>query len=794
MASFFVDDALLRRLARRNAFDVPSRGMVFVGIRGAAPVRPDDHGWGRSQPLNARPLDYRHMRCAFLQWRPEDALLAAFPGSTAPNIKAIERARNGGDPANQVIPGCFSYLRGQHKAGKPRGHDAFRQNSFMPVQRSRDDSDFDLADAVDFARGSTAEHFVWDNLHAAFHSDPATEGYSSDGCQVVAGIPSTNDGQLTESGPWATFRANAYALDQDVFPYMLFEADDVEMVAASADGDIPVTLRYGSRGPLVGDLQRALGLADPDDKFGRNTLIALYEFQKRFFGPQRADCVVGPLTAKALGLRMPTLAGPAPSAPSSLGVAAAVGGPGGPVRQELGVDDVVFSVPDRFTREVVVAAMRSQARWGIPASVVLAQWALESAFGRRMPPNSNNPFGIKAGAGQNGVSAGTTEFLGGAAVALKARFRVFSSLDEAFDAHGKLLATSRFYERARQFMSDPDRFADALTGVYATDPAYGSKLRQIMRKFDLYKFNRLAEGLVDANDDQATEDAMEVIGATAKGARVESLQKMLTDLGYPLGAIDGRFGPLTAAALLSFQHDNGLPTTCVYDAATASAFDRAQPRPLPRERVAATEKDLIAKDSRVVKDARMGRVASWVTAIFGMLGIGNSAVVNGAGAGRAAAAPDQLLPLLLDVGRLTEAGRAAPAELARLSLLARELRDQILAVGTSPETAALLQQVRSVIPADVLARLPDLQRLIEARPTARPSGFSTVFDILPTFFADGTVLSGLSKAVATVGASTIPGLGGSLALLGLGLFGRSLANRIAAARVEDHNKANNIGR
>ena len=52
---------------------------------------------------------------------------------------------------------------------------------------------------------------------------------------------------------------------------------------------------------------------------------------------------------------------------------------------------------------VIRAAQASQTRWGIPASVTLAQWALESAWGSRMPPGSNNPFGIKAG-GEGGTT------------------------------------------------------------------------------------------------------------------------------------------------------------------------------------------------------------------------------------------------------------------------------------------------------------------------------------------------------------------------------------------------------
>ena len=46
--------------------------------------------------------------------------------------------------------------------------------------------------------------------------------------------------------------------------------------------------------------------------------------------------------------------------------------------------------------EIIEAAKASRKRWGIPPSITLAQWIVESAWGAAMPPDSNNPFGIKA--------------------------------------------------------------------------------------------------------------------------------------------------------------------------------------------------------------------------------------------------------------------------------------------------------------------------------------------------------------------------------------------------------------
>jgi hypothetical protein len=134
---------------------------------------------------------------------------------------------------------------------------------------------------------------------------------------------------------------------------------------------------------------------------------------------------------------------------------------------------------------VVSAAEASQGRWEVPAPVTLAQWAIESAWGAAMPPGSNNPFGIKAVSNQPGVPSVTHEVVNGQTITVTVNFRVFPSIDDAFDEHGRLLATNPVYSAAMQQKQHPDAFADALTGVYATDPQYGSKLKWVMQHFNL---------------------------------------------------------------------------------------------------------------------------------------------------------------------------------------------------------------------------------------------------------------------------------------------------------------------
>jgi hypothetical protein len=139
---------------------------------------------------------------------------------------------------------------------------------------------------------------------------------------------------------------------------------------------------------------------------------------------------------------------------------------------------------------VIEAAVASNQHWKVPAAVTLAQWAVESAWGAAMPPNSNNPFGIKAVADQPAVETQTQEVVNGETVTISARFRMFDSIAQAFDEHGRLLATSSHYTAAMQQAQNPEAFADALTGVYATDPEYGLKLKWVMQNYKLEMYDR----------------------------------------------------------------------------------------------------------------------------------------------------------------------------------------------------------------------------------------------------------------------------------------------------------------
>lgn len=138
---------------------------------------------------------------------------------------------------------------------------------------------------------------------------------------------------------------------------------------------------------------------------------------------------------------------------------------------------------------VIDAARLTMSKWKIPASIQLAQWALESGWGKHLSAPCNW-WGMKALPGQPAAIVPTKEFYKGQWVTVQAAFRSFASDAESFDAHGKLLATGAPYARARAALPDVFAFANALTGTYATDPKYGALLGSIIKGSNLTQYDR----------------------------------------------------------------------------------------------------------------------------------------------------------------------------------------------------------------------------------------------------------------------------------------------------------------
>ena len=145
--------------------------------------------------------------------------------------------------------------------------------------------------------------------------------------------------------------------------------------------------------------------------------------------------------------------------------------------------------------EVIQAAQKSMMQWNVPASVTLAQFGLESAWGTKMPGglSSNNPFGIKwSGTGPFVTALTREETRAGRSYYTTAKFAKYASIKDAFDEHGKLIATLQCYAvpmHIWEISHDIDRFVTALSPIYATSHGYAALIMNIIHTSDLTQYD-----------------------------------------------------------------------------------------------------------------------------------------------------------------------------------------------------------------------------------------------------------------------------------------------------------------
>ncbi len=143
-----------------------------------------------------------------------------------------------------------------------------------------------------------------------------------------------------------------------------------------------------------------------------------------------------------------------------------------------------------FISLVEPGAVAAQQRFGVPASVTIAQAIEESAWGQSsLAARYHNLFGIKGTGPAGSVTLPTQEYENGSWVTIDAQFAVYRNDAESIAGHAELLATSGYYARAMADRAYPEAFANNLTGVYATDPDYGANLIALMKLYNLYQYD-----------------------------------------------------------------------------------------------------------------------------------------------------------------------------------------------------------------------------------------------------------------------------------------------------------------
>lgn len=144
--------------------------------------------------------------------------------------------------------------------------------------------------------------------------------------------------------------------------------------------------------------------------------------------------------------------------------------------------------PADFINKMLPSVRRAASSLGVNPEALLAQAALETGWGQRMPRNSDgspsyNMFGIKAGEEWSGAraAADTMEVVNGVATPRRTAFRAYGSIEESVNDFAKLLANSPRYKEALAAGADAQAYIAGIgKSGYATDPEYANKLNQIL--------------------------------------------------------------------------------------------------------------------------------------------------------------------------------------------------------------------------------------------------------------------------------------------------------------------------
>ncbi len=214
---------------------------------------------------------------------------------------------------------------------------------------------------------------------------------------------------------------------------------------------------------------RDAGAANNPDSNEMGMYQDMFDKQVALTISQHEDLGIGRLLKRQLSDKT------APAAPRSASSAAPAGHP-------------LAQTPAEFVHRVMPTIRRAAAALGVNPLGMLAQAALETGWGQRLPrtadgTSSLNLFGIKAGEEWTGAraTADTVEFSNGVATPRRTAFRAYGSIEESVGDFARLLRNSPRYRDAVAAGADAEAYIHGIgKSGYASDPDYANKLNQIL--------------------------------------------------------------------------------------------------------------------------------------------------------------------------------------------------------------------------------------------------------------------------------------------------------------------------
>ncbi|WP_342576450.1 glycoside hydrolase family 73 protein [Paenibacillus sp. FSL M8-0142] len=158
-----------------------------------------------------------------------------------------------------------------------------------------------------------------------------------------------------------------------------------------------------------------------------------------------------------------------------------------------------MSSKQAFIQKIAIFAAADMKNTFIPASLIIAQAALESAWGTSgLTKKGNNLFGIKGRGPAGSCTMPTTEYVNGKPIKVDAAFRAYNNWGESIADHTKLILNGVSWDRNKYKkvigVDGKTAAREIQEAGYATDPKYADKLIAIMDEYNLYQYDIVKGG------------------------------------------------------------------------------------------------------------------------------------------------------------------------------------------------------------------------------------------------------------------------------------------------------------
>jgi len=181
---------------------------------------------------------------------------------------------------------------------------------------------------------------------------------------------------------------------------------------------------------------------------------------------------------------------------------------------------VIAQVTEKYIAQYAPLAIEQMKKYGVPASITLAQGILESGNGNsELAKKANNHFGIKCHSTWEGERVYFDDD------EKNECFRKYNNVRDSYEDHSLFLKKPRYEELFELKITDYKGWAEGLKKCgYATSPTYATQLIQLIEKYGLDKYDLETSGQQASLNYFISENRIKYVKAL-KGESVEELIK-----------------------------------------------------------------------------------------------------------------------------------------------------------------------------------------------------------------------------------------------------------------------------